>query len=511
MPQKALRIATEYIQDLISRENMKPGTRMPSMHELAKAAGVSLVTIWNVVGRLSAEGILETSQRKGTYVSKAGVKYAPLQTESAHNPQVWQRIARRIEQDTLAGALGRGDQLPSVKQLAARYGVNHRTMRKALHALSDAGALKPYGRGYRLSSQDPKVTGNTVLVFLYCDREQIWLQYLDPNLLRFIEDRCRRSGCIPIFILYRRTEGVVTFTDHTTGEAWTPRAVSPVFGCLWVVLWDHEVIDECCRTLISAHGPVAVLDNTGSAPYPDYFRDHHDVKFFKCESDVRSGEVIARRLLRLGHRRIAYISVNFERAWSRDRFNGLLRVYRTAGQGCSAGRFTTDIPGIASGLTPEYDYTRPTLDFMRLRAPQPRGISRDRLAEHLARTVHTGLWHSYYLWGVVSNLEPLFKKALRDRTITAWVCGDDEEALAALFFLKRNRVPVPRRISVVGYNNSLEALKNNLTSFTANYEAILDGMIDHIIRPDVAVGLRKNKVLVIEGCLVERKTTGPAR
>lgn len=60
----------------------------------------------------------------------------------------WRQIADTLRADIAGGALGSGAQLPTEARLAARFGVNRHTVRRALEDLSRAGAIRiEQGRG----------------------------------------------------------------------------------------------------------------------------------------------------------------------------------------------------------------------------------------------------------------------------------------------------------------------------------------------------------------------------
>ena len=60
----------------------------------------------------------------------------------------WRQIADTLRADMAGGALRPGDQLPTEAHLAARFGVNRHTVRRALEDLSRAGAIRiEQGRG----------------------------------------------------------------------------------------------------------------------------------------------------------------------------------------------------------------------------------------------------------------------------------------------------------------------------------------------------------------------------
>ncbi len=61
---------------------------------------------------------------------------------------MWSQIAEAISGDISSGAMPAGFRLPTEAQLAARYGVNRHTIRRALEELGDARIIRTeHGRG----------------------------------------------------------------------------------------------------------------------------------------------------------------------------------------------------------------------------------------------------------------------------------------------------------------------------------------------------------------------------
>lgn len=128
----------------------------------------------------------------------------------------------------------------------------------------------------------------------------------------------------------------------------------------------------------------------------------------------------------------------------------------------------------------------------------------------LERAASEGLGEGYYHWVLERELGPLFMRALSDGNITAWVFGDDTEAIVGLDFLKRNRAAVPGRVSVVGFNNSRAALAADLTSYNNDFEAVMNAMLNYLLRPDSGSDVYAGKEVVLDGYVVERWTCAAA-
>lgn len=54
----------------IARGDFRPGDRLPSVRQLATRTGTATLTVWNVIQKMAAEGIVHTYRGRGTFVSR---------------------------------------------------------------------------------------------------------------------------------------------------------------------------------------------------------------------------------------------------------------------------------------------------------------------------------------------------------------------------------------------------------------------------------------------------------
>jgi DNA-binding LacI/PurR family transcriptional regulator len=145
----------------------------------------------------------------------------------------------------------------------------------------------------------------------------------------------------------------------------------------------------------------------------------------------------------------------------------------------------------------------------------------DKIKSMLASAIETGPPSLKKSWGSFNSdltmmqlLEtqrrfeiPLFEKALADRSITAWVAANDTVAVHALAFLQEKKVRVPDDISLIGFDDTLEAFKNGLTSYNFNIEVIARRMLNHILDSAREPSKQpRGTDSEVEGCMVERRT-----
>ena len=137
------------------------------------------------------------------------------------------------------------------------------------------------------------------------------------------------------------------------------------------------------------------------------------------------------------------------------------------------------------------------------------GIPRPELKAHLERKAAAALSHSFYLWDTATALESLMHRALRLRETTAWVTSDDFEAVNAYTFLRRRGIAVPGRISLVGFNNSIDALRLNISSCDRNIEGLINAMYNYVVNPHLLGSALRKKVISLAGHVVARGSSGP--
>jgi len=106
------------------------------------------------------------------------------------------------------------------------------------------------------------------------------------------------------------------------------------------------------------------------------------------------------------------------------------------------------------------------------------------------------------------HLGPLLEQAAQDTEATAWIAANDRIAFECLSFLEKRKIAVPRRISVVGFDDTIEAMFQGLTSFNFNETAAVKAAISFVVNPGTTykqAGFRSGTHR-IDGYLVERNS-----
>jgi len=263
--------------------------------------------------------------------------------------------------------------------------------------------------------------------------------------------------------------------------------------------------------ITDAGGPVSVLDESGDPAYRPVASTASSALLVSIANSRESGRRMARFLVGLGHRHIAFISPFHAALWSQNRQTGMDEACAEAGVGARLHPFVYEGPGEAA----EY-----AVAAMRIGAMV-------RAMSHAASTGPAGTRFERVRNAVTSlekRLDELQREAYRDRLaalciqalsckeITAWVCANDSAAVEALAVLKEHAVKVPGSISVAGFDDSLDAFFTRLTSYNFNTPAAIRTMLDHITNPSQRNHPRKNRQPIdIEGFISRWSTASAAR
>jgi len=86
------------------------------------------------------------------------------------------------------------------------------------------------------------------------------------------------------------------------------------------------------------------------------------------------------------------------------------------------------------------------------------------------------------------------------------VVFNDLLALPILDQLSEERVRVPDELSVVSFDNTMPAQLKGLSSYSFNYPAIVNAMLEHILDPKRTRS--GDGVVEVPGMVVERQTSG---
>jgi len=190
---------------------------------------------------------------------------------------------------------------------------------------------------------------------------------------------------------------------------------------------------------------------------------------------------MGRYLAGRGHRRIVFLSHYHGLDWSKRRLEGLQESF------CGYPAPAEVIPVVSDGTSYNEENIR-SLDRRyneQISVPFAEFWARIGgafLDAAQARDGMTGLIRGF-LGGEITReqLELLFLRALERSDATAWVCANDDTALAALARLSQRGAGPP--VALAGFDDSHRAFLAKLTSYNFDAAAVAHAAIRHLLFP----------------------------
>jgi Periplasmic binding protein-like domain/Bacterial regulatory proteins, gntR family len=420
-------------------------------------------------------------------------------------------MCARLKQDILTGRFHPGQSLPSCKELQGLYNVSYPTLIKALETLAAQEIIKTYQRGYIIPAL-AKSESSARIVAIGCGWEDgtLWIDYQDKNYFRILESECIQSKIPLDIVVYCRQNDKLCFIDTVSRK---PYALSNENILSFIVIVANLKIppEEVLQKLLILKKPVAVLDVVGGWEASPRTINNYYFRLFTVTTSMHPPQLAGRYLLNLGHTDIAFISPFHKALWSQQRLKGIRELYRDAGYVNNVHPFVLDRYAF------QWDYLQKDLDNPEDIQALIAGYNKwqnyadtkfTRKFGHYSYTIFKYLSEWNCATGeIYHRMIPLFRRALENGRITAWVMANDYTATLALDFLKKNSVRVPEKLSVISFDNTLDAMENQLTSYDFNLNGIVSIMLRYALRPS-SVASPSGKIAVeAEGAIIERRST----
>jgi DNA-binding LacI/PurR family transcriptional regulator/DNA-binding transcriptional regulator YhcF (GntR family) len=522
------------------------GTRLPSLAELSKLFSASRTTVWRAVALLQKESLLHATER-GPIISG---RYANAYTvQDTKKPAIargllWQRLKTQLGRDILNGGFP-AVRLPPAAKLSLRYGVTVPTLHKALGQLVREGILEENGHHFQQIRSGSRL--NWPKVMLIVGLEQTgdigMLEGRTQTLTESFERECPRmrlDGRIEGFNPIKAT-GLLEICSMIEDA-------SPFSGFIVNIWnpWNEKIWSQwvaLLTNLASKKVPVVIIDQAGDLSFPPALLRSSYVRVLRIAGE-QAGAKVAESLFRHGHRQITYISPG-RSDWAQARYRGLCAYFQHYVDPQSRIDFF-HLRGSVSNF--ELIFSLLNLDERGVRAlhhnqysdDQIRGLfplieraaklrlnrnpSSHALIETLSPAMEglcsvmdkehdaTAFLKIQQVIGIAASahafamhLSSLFHKVLTTSAADAWVCCNDQTALAAVSYLKSRKKRVPGDISVIGFDNWRESNEQQVSTFDFN----MDGMIKESLLMIVdAKSLRARAAISeVDGYVVERRTT----
>jgi DNA-binding transcriptional regulator YhcF (GntR family) len=510
--------ASAYV-DAVIKQSLEQGVRrLPTIRELAHGANVSHWTISSVVGDLKRAGVVDASRSRGIMLPSPR---APRPKASDPRKSAWQEAHQRLFQDLVNGALGFGRPLPLRKELALRYGVSINTLRRALDELTDENVLVRHKRTFRVSSpRGVHATRNDIVLFARGDHLSRIVDFDRRTAASFlsIEQECQARNIIlrtaPCYFV-KRGSTEMTFVGRESRSFAAESVDRHTLGfMIWLfgITTVSEVFrDDLLRFLQPLGKPIAVFwDNREPKPLPGIGPDCR-IRSFAFMRDFDIGMQAGQYLLGLGHRRVCCLSAAKNTPWTAERTRGLRTAFNAAGYRDAVVLIAVEADDRTAEESDEPSWEHNAATIIRkaiatVATNHTIPMHRDTVAT-LEREFVQGVRREV----IRKQFAGHFRRLAEDRTITAWVGLNDDIAVEALVYLRSNGANVPGDISVMGFDDSLEAGFLGLTSYCFNGASAMHLMTEYIVRPGSPL-MRggDDEPVIVKGFVHERATTGRA-
>ncbi len=515
-------LARRFVETALRARRFAKGERLPALHGLARKAGVSPASMLRALHLLQADGAVTIVKNHGTFAGRPEDRLRAGDAESLERPprEKWRRLRTRLEQDIYAGLFPKGLELPSLRDLAPRYGASPPTLRKAMLSLERAGVIEPHRRNYRVP-RPARMPGQAAVHFTACvppEEADAWFRRdRILELLAAMHRACAEANLRLLVSSYHPRQGF-RWRSARGGSADEARDTTLRAHIAWAPSLTERDLQRLCADLAGLHArakpprvgtreaPLAILDGArGTAMSLPRTRDYSGARIFSI-ARKRSGERVARYLLAAGHRRIAFLSACHAEPWSKDRLFGIRQACEAAGSPDAVRPFTLaarddlgDKPDLPPRLLRGEDVVGTGLD----------GLEAD-LAEAAEGWLAMPLRQAYDLFRRASRTGYSLREALermRGWAPTAVIAANDVMALTAMHQLRRSGMRVPQDMAFVGFDDDKYAADNDLTSYNFNMGGIAEAMVRYVLAPEKAPAADRDGSVECPGILIERSST----
>lgn len=492
----------EYILSLIQDVPSNDTTTLPSTRRIAQECRVNRGTVLRVIHALSSEGLITTIRKPSIMIGRK-----PSTEAFAVNPQQTlgprsMEVCRSLLRDIIDCRLRPGSMLPTFKELRALYGCSPVTLHAAVSSLITTGHLERFKNGYRV--HQPTAVSGKLSLMLIIPEKRPKSGRIPNRIAGFWIDIARECDRLNVDLetygFYcadssrERSEKFRSFTRKVNERA---------LG-YFIVLVDSEPSDilDVMSVLRGSEKPVAIWDvgRTSIMPIPKPFRNNPKILIIGRSVIKSGGALIGRRLIELGHRRVAVIMTKH---WGNELiFQGLQKSFSEAGLDESL----IFLP--VNEKTVSFDWKTPNASKAREALHQ--GVSKAahiideqwKHFSHLEDQFRAGIWNHYYN----REIRRIFQCALSDPSVTC-VVGIHWDARLVDDICRENRISIPKHLSLVGVLNSAEHIAAGITCCDWNFPAVVNAMVDHLLKP-APLHKNRHRLVEIQSILVERQSSG---
>lgn len=481
---------------------------LPAIDVLAARANVSRMTMYSrICAAIRTGRLLRLPGRRGYVLSSP----RPAPSTSPDYPESrTHSLSRALIDDIVRGQYPADAPLPPYKVLSHRYGASYGLLRESLESLVEGGTLIRHGRGYRIARPRPAastaritVLANTTTMAALCE-----VGTRTTDLWRSLEHETQGVG-LPVSFLAVMHDGGLRGADSrrfsSIGEA--ERALNSLGHIALPIGMSSRALSALMEQVRLSRLPVAVLEESARSLCVDLSREARTVMPVALGFGQLPGYLVGRRLLELGHRDVVFMCLSEGDVAFGERLAGMRAAFDELGMADRVRSVT--IPRWKRGIGALHERIRRSeVSGILARARREAagalvGTSRPETLRRLA-AAHTACAR---VDAYTREAQQLCAMAREHDGATAWVAINDELALMAMRYLRRARVRVPSEVSVVGFDDSVDAFGAGLSSYDFNVTGVVRAMLDHIVARRTPVGLRRTaRGMEVPGTLMERQS-----
>jgi DNA-binding LacI/PurR family transcriptional regulator len=475
-----------------------PEYRLPTLPELSRELGVSLMTVWKAVRVLSDKGLVRAHQ--GRKIRRADDPASRPIAESE------KRLYARIKQSVLDGSYRAGDPLPKLQYYAVAERMARMTIVRVFRQLAHDGLIHKQGKSWiagqqsrRLISgarEDPDTAPVALLVMLDDERlqnlfpnlhiapfvnpfyeelmkggMQVRLAHRMPSVLGEFPIPCGLAGVRSLIRkLGERYRGALLIDETLTNDDYITWAGElSCFGKKPVVLFDpSEVESQLTRKPLSGNERLFRL----------FFDEGAAVaRAIECLTDA-------------GHRNIGYALFQAPGYfWIQRRYERIVDIARSR----------TPALAIHSATLAELFWVTGGVDLQSLMPEFTR-----RIDAHVGPAPEGS--RSINRQRRIMRATPSLASLLR-RGITALICPNDQFAYQFWMWFKRVNIPVPRHMSLISFDNSLQGRIYPVSTIDFGF-ARLGYSAAHILIGDIPVQSDKAGNIAGTCTVIDRGSVG---
>jgi len=433
-----------------------PEQRLPPVREITQALQISSRDVVAVLDSLRREGLVETRAGSGSWPSG---ELPPSPEQTTHIRRSPSELAQMLREQIRDGLYATGTSLPSAKTLANDWDRHPQTVARILDSLVAAGVLEKSGRSWTVprprSTKSAQARHRLLLVGASDDKGALRMDSdREVEFWRDISLEASRNGL------------------ETSRFPWTSGAIAVPSDTLGLVVstWHIQDVQELLHETALTRLPVCTwmegLDGReapGTAAHPRLFV--HEVAHSK-----RAGQDMGQYLSKCGFARVAWISPFSEATWSKSREEGLRERLEAAGIECASF-------GIEA--LSEWDFLAPAWSDPALWSTISTA-SIDALTDGRSRTVVAKAAEQLGLSRLARAWSGSLEQALAWKP-DAWIACNDLAALLAKEWLVKNGAWAPHRTALAGFDDSSEALRQDLTSYRFDTTSMSRSMVLQIL------------------------------